>query len=89
MQKNDVNCGILCYNEDREKLNAKNVLSLGEKQDINAHAYNLFENLREFDCLGVSQIFSRMPDDTETELAFYNRLLKAAGFKIINLDIKD
>ncbi|MBP5605045.1 MAG: hypothetical protein J6X60_05825, partial [Ruminiclostridium sp.] len=50
-------------------------------------AENLFASLRRADAAGCSEIYVRMPADTDgMGLAVYNRLLRAAAFRIIDAD---
>ncbi len=47
---------------------------------------NLFDSLRELDKIGAKQCFVRYPDDENNDnLAVLNRLLRAAGFNVIEV----
>lgn len=48
-------------------------------------AAQLFAALRRADELGLSQLYVRCPSRTGVGLAVYNRLLRAAGFEVINV----
>lgn len=48
-------------------------------------AARLFAVLREFDGAGAKQVYARIPSKSGVGLAVYNRLLRAAGFEIIDL----
>lgn len=48
-------------------------------------AYNLFAKLREADELGIETVFVRTPSIEGVGLAVYNRLIRAAGFEVIEL----
>lgn len=49
-------------------------------------SHNLFDSLRELDKIGVKQCFVRYPDeDNKDNLAVLNRLLRAAGFNVIEV----
>ena len=49
-------------------------------------AHNLFDSFRELDKIGASQCFVRYPDDENKDnLAVLNRLLRAAGFNVIEV----
>lgn len=50
-----------------------------------AQAFNVFAKLRECDALGAKSVFVRSPDRRGVGLAVYNRLLRAAGFKVVKL----
>ena len=47
-------------------------------------AENLFSSLREADSAGCAEVYVRMPDTAGIGLAVYNRLLRSAGFRIID-----
>ncbi len=49
-------------------------------------AHELFEALRKLDELGAKTVFARCPDDSGIGLAVYNRILRASGFCIIDLE---
>lgn len=48
-------------------------------------AENLFSSLRKADELGCDKVYVKMPDTSGIGLAVYNRLLRAAGFRVIEL----
>ncbi|MBQ5333884.1 MAG: threonylcarbamoyl-AMP synthase [Oscillospiraceae bacterium] len=48
-------------------------------------ARRLFSVLRSIDDMGAVQVYARCPDQTGVGLAVYNRLLRAAGFEVVNL----
>ena len=79
------NCGILCFDGDKERLSDKNVLTFGNVDDDEAQAHLLFDRLRRFDSMDVEVIYARIPSETGVGLAVYNRLIRAAGFGIINV----
>lgn len=81
------NFGMICYDEDKKLRSFKNAFSLGKADDPSEQAARLFDILRYFDTVnGVKKIYARMPQKDGVGLAVYNRLLKAAGFNIIDLD---
>ena len=57
-------------------------LDYGEKSEIQAH--RLFALLRKADETGAERVYVEMPSKEGVGLAVYNRLLRAAGFKIIS-----
>lgn len=59
--------------------------SVGKRTDVNAVARGLYRILREFDDEGVELIYSESFDGGGVSLAVMNRLLKAAGHKIIDV----
>ncbi len=60
-----------------------NVIFLGEKREGETVASRLYAALRECDTLGIEYIYSEAYDDTELGGAIMNRLLKAAGHRVI------
>lgn len=58
----------------------------GAETDHLMQARELFWLLREFDDLGAQAIYVRCPSTDGVGLAVYNRLIRAAAFKFIDLD---
>ena len=76
----------LCCDEDVEKLSVK-YISLGKKNDYEAHAQRLFDSLRRIDGYGnIVTVYTRLPSTDGVGLAVYNRLIRAAGFEVIDLE---
>lgn len=50
-------------------------------------AHMLFEALRRFDELGAKRVFARCPSPEGVGLAVYNRILRASGFCVIDLEV--
>ena len=61
---------------------------MGSMQDETAQVHLLFDALRQFDETDVQQIFAQCPAEQGLGLALVNRLNKAAGFHIVNLEVK-
>jgi len=61
-------------------------LPFGEEQDDEAHANHLFAALRQCDDLGMKNVYVRCPSADGVGLAVMNRLLRAAEFRIIDLE---
>lgn len=81
---NDV--AALCCDEDINFLKV-NTYSLGKRKDYKAHAQHLFEMLRKIDDDGKAKtVYSRLPSANGVGLAVYNRLIRAAGFEVIDLE---
>ncbi len=79
--------GILCYDEDKELLSLPYALSVGAKDKPDEEAHLLFARLREFDSMPqVKKIYAPMPDREGIGLAVLNRLIRAAGFTVIEID---
>lgn len=78
------NVAALCYNEDVEKLNVK-AFPYGNKNDYAQQANRIFDVLREIDESDVKTVYGRCPDTKGAAMAVYNRLIRAAGFEVIEL----
>ena len=80
------NCGILCYDEDTELLKYKYAMSVGSKESPKEQARNLFARLRDFDDMeNITEIYAPMTASEGIGLAVLNRLIRAAGFEILDL----
>lgn len=78
------NVCALCYEEDKERLNVPCVV-YGKTEDYSEQARRLFEALRRVDEIGASLSYARCPQPDGVGMAVYNRLIRAAGFEVINL----
>lgn len=77
------NCAIMCYNEEIELLENKNLLPVGNKDDIKKQTQRLFIILREADKLGVETIYAHLPNDEGESLAIYNRMIRACAHRVL------
>ena len=75
----------LCFDEEAPVLKTKTVTYGSEFSDAE-QAEHIFEALRELDSLGAKRGFAHSPKITGVGLAVYNRLVRAAGFDVIELD---
>jgi L-threonylcarbamoyladenylate synthase len=62
------------------------VTGLGEFIIAEPQAQTLFAKLREFDEMGAEKIFIRLPEPVGIGLALYNRIIRAAEFKVIKAE---
>lgn len=76
-------CFVLCF--EGEECHFKNAVTFGKKNDGLSEANRLFDALRELDEKGARTVFARCPEINGVGLAVYNRLIRSAGFKIIEL----
>lgn len=81
--------GVLATDENARKYRGGIVLCAGDQNDMAEVAHNLFKILREFDDLGVDQIYSESFTTKGEGLAVMNRLMKAAGHTVIRLEGAD
>ena len=75
--------GIICTDESRRKYSAGDVKSIGARSEEASIARHLYGILREFDGDHVDVIYSEAFDTPKMGQAIMNRLLKAAGHKLI------
>lgn len=78
------NTFAMCF-DGEEKLMPVPAMSYGNISDPKSQAHNLFSILRELDETDAEQVFVRCPDMTGISLAVYNRLIRSAGFNIIEI----
>ena len=77
--------GVICFDEFAGYFRGHIVESIGPVADQAQQARRIFEALRAFDHLEVTDIWAQSPGDEGIGLAVTNRLNKAAGFHIIEL----
>uniref|UniRef100_UPI00054F2A51 L-threonylcarbamoyladenylate synthase n=1 Tax=Alkaliphilus transvaalensis TaxID=114628 RepID=UPI00054F2A51 len=77
------NAGIISTEETKAQYSGGLVKSIGRRNDVNEIASNLFTILREFDETNVEVIFTEAIEETGLGKAIMNRLLKAAGYRLI------
>ena len=82
-QKDEV-CAV-CFDGEGKHF-AKSV-EYGAENDSLSQARGFFDALREVDALGCKRAFVRCPQSSGIGLAVYNRLLRSAAFREIDLDI--
>ena len=84
-EKNCENCVVICYNEDAELMKNVKTLCAGSRSDNSEYARKLFSLLRDTNSIDADTVFAFLPVDTSgISLAIYNRLLRAAGFNVID-----
>ncbi|WRS27851.1 L-threonylcarbamoyladenylate synthase [Oscillospiraceae bacterium MB08-C2-2] len=60
-------------------------ITYGKEDHPEEQAASLFTALRRLDEVGAQSVLARMPDRKGLGLAVYNRLIRAAGFKVVEL----
>lgn len=75
----------LCFDEDKENLNVK-AISYGSVSDYRAQAATLFDALRKLDSYSPDVIYAHCPEPIGVGMAVYNRLIRAAGFEVIEVE---
>ncbi|WP_026496851.1 L-threonylcarbamoyladenylate synthase [Butyrivibrio sp. WCD3002] len=77
--------GVIATSETASLYKADIVKIAGSRDDEEEIAHNLFSILRQFDDDEVNLMFSESFDDTGIGQAIMNRLLKAAGHKVVRV----
>ena len=74
----------LCYDEDVEKLEVPNI-PIGHADDYEMQSHKLFSSLRNADEQGFKTVYAHCPKTDGMGLAVYNRIIRAAGFEVIEI----
>lgn len=74
---------VLCF--AGEEAYFDRAVTYGEADDDAAQANRLFDALRELDARGAKTVYARCPTLSGVGLAVYNRLIRAAGFHLVEL----
>jgi L-threonylcarbamoyladenylate synthase len=75
----------LCYDGEKEQLSVPAVC-YGNKDDYSEQARELFDALRKLDDMNAETVYARCPEPNGVGLAVYNRLIRAAGFEVLQLE---
>lgn len=78
------NAAAVCFLEEESKITVPK-LCYGTASDEATLAHSVFSVLRKADDLGVQAIFVHAPSKSGVGLAVYNRLIRAAAFRVIKL----
>ena len=78
------NACAVCFLEESEKINLPKIV-YGQKENPKTLAQNIFAVLRKVDKLDVKEVYIHAPEKSGIGLAVYNRLIRAAAFKVIKL----
>ena len=80
----DDETAVVAFDEDKIK---GRVFTIGSKNDYSSHAHRIFDVLREIDKdNSIKRVYAPLPRLEGVSLAVYNRLIRAAAFRIINAD---
>ena len=71
--------GVLAADEEETMFAGGVFLSLGRADDDAEHARRLFALLRQADEMDLETLYARLPADHGMALAYYNRIIRAAG----------
>ena len=77
--------GVICFDEFAFLFTGQEVEKLGPAADKGEQARHIFDALRAFDHTRVKAIWAQCPDPSGLGLAITNRLNKAAGFHVVQV----
>lgn len=77
--------GVLATEETKDQYKADFVLSAGARSDQKTIGARLFAILRKLDFLGADVIYSEVFEESGEGLAIMNRLMKAAGYDVLEV----
>lgn len=77
--------GVIATSERADSYRADVIKCVGSRKDEEQIAHNLFTALREFDDEGIDYMFSESFEHSGLGQAIMNRLLKAAGHKVVKV----
>lgn len=78
--------GVICFEEFVHRFPGAVTVSLGPAEDKAEQARRVFSALRSFDQTDVTRILAQCPDSAGLGLAVANRLKKAAGFQVVEVE---
>ena len=78
--------GVCATDKTISRYEGYEVISMGNRDKPETIAANLFSILREFDDRGIEVILAETVDEAGVGLAIMNRMIKAAGYDIIQAD---
>ena len=76
---------VLCYDEEKSSLDVP-MITVGGASDQETQANKLFSALRTADKEGYRILYAHCPEKKGIGLALYNRMIRAAGFEVIELE---
>ena len=79
----DDGVAALCFDGEEQELTVP-YLTYGSRHDAAQQAHRLFDALRRLDEQGVRVAYTACPSPEGVGLAVYNRLLRAAGFEVVD-----
>ena len=85
LAQRDTVCAV-CF--EGEGKHFEKYIEYGRESDELSQAHSIFDALREVDAMDCKRAFVRCPVSDGVGLAVYNRLLRSAAFRVIDLDIK-
>jgi len=81
----DEHCGVLTSDENADRFIGITVLRTGARGDAAEESRRLFSLLRKADDMSLERVYAKLPPASGEYLALYNRIIRAAGCRIIKL----
>ena len=78
------NCVAVCFAEESDKIKIPKLI-YGSLLDEQTLAHEVFSVLRKVDSFGADKVYIHAPSKEGVGLAVYNRLIRAAAFRVIKL----
>ncbi len=78
------NAVAICFSEEEKSITIPKII-YGSQHKPESLAQNIFSVLREVDKTGAKEAYVHAPEKSGVGLAVYNRLIRAAAFKVIKL----
>lgn len=78
--------GVMIPDEDAKRFDNVTKLSLGPRGDAKEWSHRFFSLLREADDCGLKKIYAELPPPEGETLALYNRIIRAAGCRVLTPD---
>lgn len=78
------NAVAVCFTNEAENIKIPKLI-YGDRNEPSTLAQKLFSVLRDVDKMGALEVYVHAPDKNGVGLAVYNRLIRAAAFKVIKL----
>lgn len=85
MRHKDDRTAVICSDSDSALFGGTILLLTGASGDYQEYEHRLFSLLRRADELNASTIYALLPPLDDNYLAIYNRIIRAAGSKIVKL----
>ena len=73
----------MCFDEEIPRLENKNLLPVGKRDDIKEQTRRLFILVRKADELKVDTIYAHLPSTEDNSLAMYNRMIRACAHHVL------
>ncbi len=77
--------GMLCHDGEEGNFKCRHITTYGAENDKKAQCARIYDALRSLDLTDAKLTFAKLPDKEGLGLALCNRLLRAAGFNVIEL----